>query len=57
MKVRVRVCRISGGLYSVMTREEKMDEFWTDKQKQDIVFFDENLETWIVDFTPLGRES
>jgi hypothetical protein len=23
-----------------------MGDFWTEKQKQDITFFDENLETW-----------
>ena len=23
-----------------------MDDFWTETQKQDIAFFDENLETW-----------
>jgi len=23
-----------------------MDEFWTETQKQDIAFFNENLETW-----------
>ena len=27
-------------------QEIKMGDFWTEKQKQDIAFFDENLETW-----------
>ena len=26
-----------------------MDNFWTEKQKQDIDFFDENIETWVAD--------
>ena len=26
-----------------------MDDFWTDKQKQDIAFFNENIETWGAD--------
>ena len=26
-----------------------MDNFWTDKQKQDIAFFNENVEKWVAD--------
>jgi hypothetical protein len=26
-----------------------MDEFWTEQQKQDIAFFNENLEEWVND--------